>query len=365
MDPNYTPQEGDPQINNDLDNSLEEPTISISDDASPSLSSSPVEETPASEPAPGPAEEQTASTTTTSEEPPAEPPAATWEPDFKYKVRDEEHEMDAWVKDNIKDEETFKKVQDLYTRGHGLEIAKQERDEFKQKYTDLEQGINHVASIANQYYQDPTNPVHSRQVAEKFIKELGLPKQLFLQYAIEELKYQQLPPEQRANIDAERQQQAQIAQYQQQAQTLEQTNQNMQVAHYNQMLDMKLADPGIQSAITEYETKVGKPGSFKEFVIQRGIFHEQVNNQIVEPGKVVDEVVAMLGITPGGTQTQTPQAGTQSVQTPQQQTTQQMQSQRQKPVLPNISGQGSASPVKQGYTSIEQIREKYNQLASQ
>ena len=55
-------------------------------------------------------------------EPESEPEtkeAAAWEPVHSYKVRDEEHEFDEWARPFIKDEETYKNFQDLYTRGHG------------------------------------------------------------------------------------------------------------------------------------------------------------------------------------------------------------------------------------------------------
>ena len=295
-----------------------------------------------------------------------EPPAFT--PDYKFKVRDQEMEMDEWVKPLVKDEETFKKMQDLYTRGHGLEIAKQERDQYKQQFTDLEASVNHVASISQKYYQDPTNPQHAANVAREFITALGLPPQMFLQYAIDEVKYRNLPADQKAQIDMQRQAEIERAQLQMQNQQLQEQQRSTESQHYEQMLDYKLADPNIGSVISEYETRVGKPGAFRELVIQRGIFHSQMNNQIITPDQAVNEVVQMLGITPGGTQTQTGgHAGTQQNLSQQQnvQPAPQQTAQSQKPVLPNISGQGTASPVKRTYNSLEQIRKRREELQAQ
>lgn len=369
-------REGDPVIDHSQENAIPTPEVSITETAATTLEETNPNHTQqaaeggTSTPPPAEGTENTTSTPPAPQEAgtktPGEP--SEFSPDFKYKVRDEEHEMDDWVKDTIKDPETFKKVQDLYTRGHGLEIAKSERDEFKQKYSDLEQSIGAVSGIVQKYYQDPTNPEHAQQVAEEFIQSLGLPKQMFLQYAIGELKYQQLPPEQKAAVDAQRQQAAQMAQLQNQVETSEQAAERMKVEYHTNLMNMAVADPSVKPVADQYDAQVGKPGAFKEFVIQRGIFHEQINGQIVMPNQLVQESIQMLGITPQGTATQTGNVGTQPIQTPQQPqtlTAQQMQAQGQKPTLPNISGQGTASPVKTTYSSIDQIRERYNQLAAQ
>lgn len=293
------------------------------------------------------------------------PPEQTWTPDYKFKVRDQEHEMEDWVKNVAKDEETYKKIQDLYTRGHGLEIAKQERDELKTKYTDLEQSVNHVAGIANEYYKDPTNPQHAANVARQFIDALGLPKQMFLQYAIDEVKYQNLPAEQKAAIDAQRRNEAALAQLQQQNQQLQSQTGNLQSQHFDQLLNYKMADPNVAPVIQNYESRVGRQGAFRELVVQRGIYHERMNGEIITPDQAVNEVIQLLGITPGGTQTQFGgQAGTLQNQ-PQQQQVQQPLQQQQKPVLPNVSGQGSASPVKKTYSSLDQIRKRRQELLAQ
>ena len=298
-------------------------------------------------------------------EPAVETPATDWSPDWKYKVRDQEFEMDDWAKSAVKDEDTYKKVLDLYTRGHGLEIAKQERDQFKNAYTDLEASVNHVANISKEYYQDPTNPQHVASVARRFINALDLPPQMFLQYAIDEVNYRNLPQEQRQAIDMQRKMEADQVQLQQQNQQLQEQQGSMQSQHFSQLLDYKLADPTVAPMVQQYEQRVGKPGAFTELVVQRGIYHEKMNGSTITPDQAVSEVIQLLGITPGGTQTQNSvQAGTQVTQ-PQQNQTSQGTVPGKKPVLPNISGQSGASPVKRTYTSLEQIRKRKAELLAQ
>lgn len=390
----YTPRENDPKISRDLDNELEAPPLGNDNSASqsldvpshlqgeleaePAMYADPEKqvsdkhpdaeklkaeqaetETPAETTQQAEGTEQADTTTTAQAE--ADKAFST---DFKYKVRDEEHEIEDWAKPLIKDEKTFKKFQDLYTRGHGLELAKQERDTHKQKLDTLEQSLNVVNGYVQQYYKDPANPENGANAARQFIESLGLPKQMFLQYALGELKYQQLPPEQKAAIDAQRQQEAQLQQMQVQQQTLQQQNYEMAVQQHNMALNAALAEPNTAQIANEYDARTGTPGSFREFVVQRGIYHSQ-NGIVKSVPEVVDEAIKMLGITPQGTGTQTGQAGTQQIQnTPQQQmpAQQTMQAQQQKPVLPNISGQGTASPVARTIKSIDDIRARYNEL---
>lgn len=298
-------------------------------------------------------------------EPPVETPSTEWTPDFKYKVRDQEFEMDEWVKDAVKDEDTYKKVLDLYTRGHGIEIAKQERDQFKQAYTDLEASVNHVAGITQEYYKDPTNPQHVANVARRFINELGLPPQMFLQYAIDEVNYRNLPPEQRQAIDMQRRMEQERVQLQQQNQQLQEQTGSMQSQHFSQLLEYKMADPTVSPMVQQYEARIGKPGAFRDLVVQRGIYHERMTGETITPDQAVNEVIQLLGINTGGTQTQNGQAvGTQMNQSQQNQT-QSHSAPGKKPVLPNISGQSGASPVKKTYTSLEQLRKRKQELLAQ
>lgn len=383
----FIPRPGDPVINREIDNELQAPPMGTDDSASQTLAApsheqaTPGEETPAAaEATPAETTTETPADTTTGDQTPEQQAAATqqaesekeFKTDYKYKVRDEEHEIEEWARPFIKDQETFKKFQDLHTRGHGLEIAKKERDDYKTKFETMEQGINIASSFVQEYYQNPNNAEVGAAAARKFIDSLQLPKQMFLQYALSELKYQQLPPEQKQVVDAQRHQEQQLMQYQTQAQTLQQTNQQLAVQQHEMALNAAMGDPNTAGIANEYDTKVGTLGAFRKLVVERGIYHEQVSGQTKPVNEVVNEVVQMLGITPQGTGTQTGLVGTQQAQNPnpqqmqqaQQPAQQQVTRQQQHPVLPNISGQGTASPVKRTFTSIDDIRNRYNELTN-
>jgi len=348
----------EPIIDHEQGNELETPEISIEAEAATTLEEPAPdkdEETPAPEVTDEPKDGVEAAAAQAAENAQAlETPA--WEPTYKYKVRDEEHEIDEWARPLIKDEETQKKFTDLYTRGHGLELAKQEREEVQTKYDNLEQSLGILNGYVKQYYE---NPNQGAVAASQFIEALGLPKQMFLQYALSELKYEQLSPEQRAEVDAQRQQQTQLSQMQLQNQQLQQQYTETAVNQRALELNGALADASVQNVAKEYDTRLGREGAFFDLVVERGIYHDKVNGQDIPVKQAIQEAAQIIGasIQPG---TVVPpqtgqQVGTQQVQ----------QHVEKKPVLPNISGQGNASPVKRVVNSIDDIRKRHAELTAQ
>lgn len=288
----------------------------------------------------------------------AQTPAVVFNPTLKYKVRDQEHTMDDWVKGLIKDAETEKKFQDLYTKGHGLEIAKQERDQYKTKLTGIEQSLGILNNIVQQYYKSPST--NGATAAQQFIEALQLPKEMFLQYALQELKYQQMSPEQRYEVDMQRQHASRLQQLEAQNQQLESQYQQTAQLQRTQELNYALNEPSVAQVAQAYDARVGRPGAFKQLVVERGIYHGTVNKVDITPQQAIQEALQILGgSTPQGTAPS--QAGqTVGTQTP----VQQLQQQQQKPVIPNIQGQATVSPAKKAVKSIDDIRNRYKELTA-
>lgn len=337
-----------PEINNSLENSLV-PELNHDNEVTTDLSATnpPSTEGDGEVTPPGAGEVETPEGQVAAPAP-QETPAFT--PSFKYKVRDEEFDIPEEVRGFITDEKSEKIFQDLYTSGHGLKIAKTERDEYKGKLTDLENSLQYVSNFVQQYRNNPGDANNAYQAAQQFIDALGIPKDMFLQYANVERQYSQLPADQRQAIDAQRQQQYEYQQMQNQNQHLVDQNQQMLVNQRNLEINMALADPSVASIAQAHDSQVGKPGAFRELVVQRGIYHHTLNGSDISPNVAVQEVISLLGTqAPQGAQpgtvnpTQTAQSGTMPVQ-------------QQKPVIPNIQGQATASPTKQVVRNLDDIR---------
>lgn len=257
-------------------------------------------------------------------------------PSLKFKVRDEELDMPEWAHSYIKDEETEKNFVDLFTAQKGIELAKTEREEFKSKYTELETAVVEVSKLANEGKID------------RFIEALGLPKKHFIDYAINELKYQELPEEQKREIDAQRQ-----AEFQAEQQNVQYTQMQQQYeAQQVQMRQMELSNtiignPEYAEAERIYDTEVGTPGAFKNLVAQCGHYAWSTQQRDLSVAEAVNEAIRVGRVQVG---TQQPAQTVNNVGTQANSVTQQ-----EKPVIPNFKA-GGASPVKKGFTSIAELR---------
>ena len=202
-------------------------------------------------------------------------PTQAWKPSFKFKVKDKELEFDDFVKPIIKTKDLEQKFKDLYEKAHGLDEVKTSREAFKQqveewkgKYSQVENSLQTLGAYVK------------KGDFRTFFQALNIPKDKIIQYAIEELKYQELSPEQRQQVDLQRQQQTEFEMAQTQNQTL-QTQMAQMIQRQTEMeLSQELAKPEIVSAITAYETQLGKAGAFKAEVIRRGQYYEAVHASI-------------------------------------------------------------------------------------
>lgn len=263
--------------------------------------------------------------------------APEYSPKLKFKVRDAEHDMPEWVHGFIKDEDTEKNFVDLFTAQQGIDLAKQEREQYKGKFESLEGAVLHVSKLANEGKID------------RFISELGLPKKAFIDYAIKELQYAELPEEQRREIDAQRQNELLVERQNNQYQQMQAQYQTQQVQMRTLELNNTiLSRPEYAEAEKAYDQSVGTPGSFRQLVAQCGSYHYTQNNQDIGTEQAIQEAIRVGRVSVEAAPAQTGNVGTQAMPVQQQ----------AKPVIPNFKA-GGASPVKKGFNSIEQLRE-YN-----
>lgn len=257
--------------------------------------------------------------------------------DYSYKVREESHTFDDWVKPLIKDEETNKAFQDLYTRGHGLELAKNERDEFKSKYNELDESLKALGSMVE------------KKDSEGFFKALGLPKEMVIDYAIKELQFQDLPEEEKTRILHQKELEEKYSSVEQQNAMLMQQQMNIVRDQRANQLDSILSSSA-QEAVNSYDQRTGKPGSFRNLVIERGAYHAEVNGKDLSAAEAVEEALMITGLKAGTPSPEKPEVGTPRVI-----------SANDKNVLPNFEGQGK-SPVKSGISSLADLKAKRDQL---
>lgn len=271
----------------------------------------------------------------------------------KYKVMDKDYEIPKEFHSLMKDADSEKMVRELHEKATGLPVVKQkleetrvERDSMRTENTNIKGSIDGLRSI----YQTAVKTNNLLKLDDFFAK-LQIPEEVIMKYALSKAQLQELPPEQRqliqARMDSERQ-----------AETLAQQNQNIQntlAEQHRQVMQMQfestLARADIKSIADSFDTRVGKPGAFREQVRQHGelMWHQGTT---LTPDQAAQAVIAQYGLqatpqTTASTDGSTMASGKKVVQ----RTTQ---------TIPNLQGRG-ASPLKTGPRSIEdlkKIREK-------
>jgi hypothetical protein len=295
-------------------------------------------ETPAQEPAP---------VTETKQASASEP----YNPNFKFKVKDKELEFDDFVKPIIKNKDLESKLREMYEKAHGIDEVKTARETFK---TQAEEWKNKFSEVE-------TNLKTLGTYVKKgdfgtFFQALNIPKDQIIRYAIEELKYQELPPEQRAAIEQQRQKELALEQTSSQNQHLQQQLAQMVQQQAALELNQELARPDVYQAISSYDTRAGKPGAFKEEVIRRGQYYEAVHKISPPASQLVSEILTLVGASPQNPQgLQAPELSAPS---------QAAYNQTQKPVISAFSGSTSKSPARKIPASIDDLRQMRQNLTN-
>lgn len=279
-------------------------------------------------------------------------PAPVYTPNFKFKFaapgtsKQEEREFDDYLKAAIKDEETEKKIRELHEKAYGLDFVKADRDALKQAYQPLEQEYSKLQQSLTQL-----GGFVRKKDYDSFFETLQIPREDVLRYALQLVQVQQMSPEQRAQFEAQRAESQRAVALEMQNQELSQRFQQMQVHQRTIELDTALTSPTVAEQIQAYDARAGRPGAFRDLVIQRGQYHYMASGVDLPAGQAVQEVLGMLGLQ--GQQAAGQAAGVAGVAQP--------ASGGAKPVIPNIQGRGT-SPAKRVVKSTDDLRRLANQM---
>lgn len=277
-------------------------------------------------------------------EAPVVPPQ--FQPNFKFKVLDKEHEIEEMFRGLIKDAETEKKIKEMHEKAYGLEPVKQQRDQFREKARTTETRLNEInESLAE------VGSFVKKDDFDSFFNALKIPEQKIFQWVLNKINYQQLPPEQRAIYDSQRQAQQQAYELERQNQQLAQQYQEQASQSKALELQMVMQRPDVQSVAESFDARVGRPGAFQEEVVRRGQLAWYQNRKDLTAEEAVREVLALHGNPVGAA---APQAQAPQAQTP-------PAVAARPPVIPNVAGK-TTSPVRQAVKSLADIRKISEQL---
>lgn len=284
-------------------------------------------------------------------------------PNLKYKVGKLNSETGKWeqtekdipkiLQSVIKDAESEKEVRDLLTRADGLEIAKAERAQLKTERDGFQSKNAQIGTII-----DDLRQTYQRNDIDSWLAKMRIPQERMLQWAIQKAEYLNLPPEQRAAIDARVNAERQAFDVTQQNNNISQVAvQQIQQARQT-LLDATLMRPDFSTVASEFDTRAGRQGAFKQAIMDHGelAWNRSQGRVDLTPEQAALEVMKNYGLKMGdpaalkvvpqngaangaGAPTAQP-AGTKKVIIP---------------IIPNIQG-GSTSPLKAKPKNVAELR---------
>lgn len=279
-----------------------------------------------------------------------EPPAYT--PNFKYKAGREEKEIPEKFRALVKTAEDEKEMRSIFEKADGLEGVKTRSEAREAAYSQLQQ-VHQETVGAIQYAKD----AYARGDLDTFFEHLAIPENVILNYALKKVQEKELPPEQRAQLEANRT--AQRENLHLQRQQGEMTRQMQMSIHQTRMMLMnsELDRPELKTMESEFDKRVGREGAFRQEVVNRGqLAWNQSNGRVdLSPRQAIDQVISLFGLKAaapasaganGATQVVTPgangKAGT----------------------IPNVGSGRSVSPTgKPKFKSIEDLKKYRESLA--
>lgn len=270
--------------------------------------------------------------------PQAQAPAVPqYQPNFKFKVMDEEKEMDEFLRSAIKDADTEKKARELYEKAYGLDYVKPKYEDLKKKYPELE-------TKYNTFYGQVNDIIGLRDKDFwGFCDAVGLTKEQVAQKVLEEVKKLELPEDQRRMYDEFDKTRREKLQLEKQIQEEQRRSQEHAVQARTHELDTVLQRPEITAYAKAYDTARKKSGAFREAVIRHGIAEWNVNQRDIPSEQAVHEMMSVLGDVYRGTAT------------PPAQPTLPNADDKPLPVIPRMSGK-AVSPTGKAPRSIEDLK---------
>ena len=248
-----------------------------------------------------------------------------------YEVRGEKHEFEDWAKELIVDSETEQKFRDLYTRGHGLEIAKKERDEVKSQYQKV-QGVLEKAETA-----------YERGDMDQVMRLIGIEPKAVEDWVKKRQTLNELPDEQRKVYEQNQERERRYHELEAENRAFRERGHRAQLDKLGSDVDQLLQTDGAAFQ-AEYDNKVGRPGAFKKVVFDQGSKIFETEKRVATVVEATQAAIDLLGLS-GATEVESSGESAPRVN---------VQAQK-KPVIPNIGSSSGQSPVARRISSLDDL----------
>lgn len=294
---------------------------------------------------------ETGDTTTSSDAAAAAVTSAenVYQPNFKFKVMDEEKEIDEWLRPVIKDADTEKKIRELYEKAYGLDYVKPKYENTKKEYDALNQQWTTVSTDLQKLGTFLKNKDYG-----SFFNSFKLSDEEIFKYALDRLDYHEMPPEKRQALDAQMQRNQEYADLMMQNQQFKQQQEQQQVGQMLSELDANINAPHVASIAQAFDARAGKPGAFRDAVIAYGQSQFHIQGKDIPVNQAVSQFIQTFGLVQADATAPATQAAPESATAAQQRPA----------TLPKVGGSGTTTPVKTKVKNLADLRKLQEQAFS-
>jgi hypothetical protein len=219
----------------------------------------------------------------------AKPEESGYEPNYKFKVLDDELEFDDRIRDVVKDKDTEEYIRDLYTKAHGLDSYKSkletknsEMENLQSKYQETEsyldtvkQGIDQLENLSKDDFM-------------AFQRRLEIPDEKILDRAREILQLRDRPAHEQQRYEQSVQDKMNYQRSQSEMQKIQSQNVQLQRRQHDFEMQQVLNQPEITEFQKRFDERLGD-GAFKRHVDQYGTVQHQ-NGRYAMPTEAVMSV---------------------------------------------------------------------------
>jgi hypothetical protein len=288
---------------------------------------------------------------------PVEQVKPAWSPNYKYKAALQEKEVDEFWRPLMKDADSEKKVIEALQKLDGFDAVKESRESVMKQFESLQGDYRAQAEVINR-----VESALERKDLSSVFRQLGVTQQDIFNWTHQQLQMMELPPEQRRAMEEAEQTRLQKYEMEEKMSQFQRMYEDQAVQARTMQLDFTLSRPEVQSAASNWDTLTGQPGAFRNLVIQEAqtaFYQEQVDLTAEQAVQRVMQKFGKVVNTGAGSQAFAPQAqapmAAQAAQAPV------VQAPQAKPVIPNVSGKGTA-PIKKVPKSLDDLKKIAKEL---
>ncbi len=211
------------------------------------------------------------------DKPDKEPSDDEYVPNYKFKVHDNEYEIDEEFRPIIKSKDAEEKVRAILSKAHGLEEVQKSRDSWKEKYESTQGETSQLKEVVDkiQYGVDLYQKGDLLGAAKYFFKPEDLKT-----IAIEVAKYEQMEPNQRQMIDREYETRLKSREYETRESDATKRAMVAEAKAVQATIDYELTRPDIAELAEKVDSMRGEPGFFKKRILQHGDTSWKAGNKI-------------------------------------------------------------------------------------